>query len=65
MIPADVTFEFATQDDCLDKMIPSDLRQLVAERDELQAKYNDLKTSYDIMCKIRIAGQPEVTDETQ
>ncbi len=29
----DITFEFATRDDCLDQMVPSDLRQLVAERD--------------------------------
>lgn len=28
-----ITFEFATKDDCLDKMVPSDLRQLVCERD--------------------------------
>ena len=28
-----ITFEFATQDDCLDKMVPSDLRKLVKERD--------------------------------
>ncbi len=32
-----VTFEFATHDDCLDKMVPSDLRDLVAERDELRS----------------------------
>lgn len=30
-----ITFEFACQDDCLDKMVPSDLRKLVAERDAL------------------------------
>jgi hypothetical protein len=28
-----ITFEFATTDDCLDKMVPSDLRKLVSERD--------------------------------
>ena len=33
-----ITFEFATQDDCLDRMVPSDLRVLVAQRDRLQAR---------------------------
>lgn len=33
-----ITFEFACQDDCLEKMVPSDLRQLVAERDSLRAQ---------------------------
>lgn len=32
-----ITFEFACQDDCLDKMVPSDLRKLVNERDQLKA----------------------------
>lgn len=30
-----VTMEFARQDDCLDKMVPSDLRVLVGQRDRL------------------------------
>ena len=33
-----ITFEFACQDDCLDKMVPSDLRKLVNERDHLAGK---------------------------
>ncbi|MBU0538886.1 MAG: hypothetical protein KKF24_13395 [Gammaproteobacteria bacterium] len=33
---SEITFEFATQDDCLDRMVPSELRQLVAERDQLR-----------------------------
>ena len=28
-----ITFDFATRDDCLDKMVPSDLRVLVTQRD--------------------------------
>jgi hypothetical protein len=32
----DITFEFACQDDCLDKMIPADLRELVSERDTIR-----------------------------
>lgn len=34
----DITFEFACRDDCLDKLVPSDIRQLVAERDRLRAE---------------------------
>jgi len=37
-----ITFEFATQDDCLDRMVPSDLRVLVAQRDRLQAQVAQL-----------------------
>lgn len=36
-----ITFEFATHDDCLEKMVPSDLRELVAERDKLLEYVND------------------------
>jgi len=32
----DIDFNFACRDDCLDKMVPSDLRVLVAERDYLK-----------------------------
>jgi len=38
-----ITFEFATQDDCLDKIVPSDLRLLVGERDRLQARVAELE----------------------
>lgn len=31
----DITFEQACDDRCLEKLVPSDLRQLVAERDRL------------------------------
>jgi hypothetical protein len=41
-----ITFEFATQDDCLDRMVPSDLRVLVAQRDRLQALVAEL---YDLI----------------
>lgn len=30
-----ITFEDATKDDCLDRLVPSDLRILVRERDDL------------------------------
>lgn len=39
----DITFEFATRDDCLDKMVPSDLRQVVAERDRLRTRVAELE----------------------
>lgn len=38
----DITFEFATMDDCLDRMVPSDLRKLVAERDTLKLESDEL-----------------------
>lgn len=38
-----ITFEFACQDDCLDQMLPGDLRRLVAERDRLAADYETLR----------------------
>ena len=42
----DITFEFATQDDCLKKMVPSDLRVLVAERDKLLEYVKDHVHAY-------------------
>jgi hypothetical protein len=31
-----ITMEFARQDDCLDKMVPSDLRQLIGDKERLE-----------------------------
>lgn len=42
-----ITFEFATQDDCLDKLVPSDLRALVVERDSLIAKLTAVQEVVD------------------
>lgn len=42
-----IDYGFACQDDCLDKMVPSDLRKLVAERDELQAERAALRVERD------------------
>lgn len=39
-----IDFDFATRDDCLDKMVPSDLRQLVRERDEAVTESAQHKT---------------------
>ena len=33
-----ISMEFARRDDCLDNMVPSDLRLLVGERDKLKAQ---------------------------
>lgn len=38
----DIDLDFACRDDCLDQMVPSDLRQLVAERDRLRGKVASL-----------------------
>ena len=43
----DITFEFATHDDCLDKMVPSDLRVLVRERDELRKLLIEAAVKFD------------------
>ena len=39
-----ITYEFACRDDCLDNMVPSDLRALVVERDKLLAENKRLKS---------------------
>ena len=46
-----ITFEFATQDDCLDRMVPSDLRVLVAQRDRLQARVAELESDEQEMAE--------------
>jgi len=38
-----ITFEFATRDDCLDRMVPSDLRMLVSKRDSQAAMLKDFR----------------------
>lgn len=43
MSTVEVTFDFACRDDCLDRMVPSDLRALVAERDRLRAELAEAK----------------------
>ena len=51
---SEIDFEFATQDDCLQRMVPSDLRAIISERDwlrkekaelleELEDRYHDTK----------------------
>lgn len=52
-----IDFDFATKDDCLDKLVPSDLRQLVcerdsaiAERDALAATVEALTSAYKNLC---------------
>jgi len=52
---SDITFEFATHDDCLDKMVPSDLRVLVAERDRLIERNRKLE--------LQAVNLPEPVDE--
>lgn len=48
MTESAITFEFATQDDCLERMVPSDLRQLVAERDDLKARLAEVEREHEI-----------------
>jgi len=39
----EITFELACQDDCFDKLVASDLRELVAERDRLRTKLAEIE----------------------
>jgi len=55
-----ITFEFATRDDCLDKMVPSDLRILVSERDAMQDRsvvlQDEIKRLWGLLDDISTAG---------
>jgi hypothetical protein len=57
-----ITFEFAKQDDCLDKMVPSDLRKLVSERDYFKNGMAELQDIIDKMQPERdvLAAQVQV-----
>lgn len=39
----EITFEFACRDDCLQRMVPSDLRVIVRERDDLRKRVKELE----------------------
>ena len=39
----DIDFNFSTRDDCLDRMVPSDLRKLVVERDQAEEQVIKLR----------------------
>ena len=41
-----ITAEFAKQNDCLERMIPADLRLLVSERDEALRERDALREQY-------------------
>ena len=38
-----IEFDFACKDYCLDRMVPSDLRQLVCERDNAEKRIRELE----------------------
>lgn len=42
----DITFDFACRDDCLNHMVPSDLRKIVSERDALRAFAQDVMRAW-------------------
>jgi len=50
---SNITFDFACRDDCLDKMVPSDLRELVSERDRLLEIIESLKDPYKVFVNMR------------
>lgn len=57
----EITFDFATRDDCLERMVPSDLRMLIAERDQLREKVAD----YDLIRKLIRLYEDDFDDATQ
>lgn len=54
-----ITFEFACQDDCLDKMVPSDLRKIVRERDELRAERDALAAKVQTVTDAFLCGDED------
>lgn len=44
---SDITFDFACRDDCLERLVPSDLRKLVAERDALRQQLERVEAQAD------------------
>ena len=46
-----IDFEFACRDDCLSKMVPSDLRMLVCERDDAVKELEKMKASLKYVSK--------------
>lgn len=44
-----IDFDFACTDDCLDRMAPSDLRVLVAERESLKLEVERLRAENEAM----------------
>lgn len=42
-----INFDFACRDDCLDKIVPSDLRLIVAERDRLRLLLSECLTKFE------------------
>lgn len=49
-----ITIEFARMDDCLDRLVPSDLRILVSERDHLLQRVAELE-QHDRDCAVYTA----------
>ena len=44
-----ITMEFARQDDCLDKMVPSDLRQLVGDKERAEEQCKALAARVEVL----------------
>lgn len=44
-----ITFDFATKDDCLDKMVPSDLRQLVGDKERAEEQCKALAAQVEAL----------------
>jgi hypothetical protein len=46
-----ITMEFARQDDCLDKMVPSDLRQLIGDKERAEEQCKALAAQVEAITK--------------
>lgn len=46
-----ITMEFARQDDCLDKMVPSDLRQLIGDKERAEEQCKALAAQVEVLRK--------------
>ena len=49
----EITYDFACRDDCLDTMVPSDLRKLVSERDAAKDEIARLREALADMADVK------------
>ena len=58
-------FEFACDDDCLDRIVPSDLRGLIAERDRLSDERDCLSMSNAQLHSMVEQAQQDLADQAE
>ncbi|HBO7074246.1 TPA: hypothetical protein L4968_005498 [Pseudomonas aeruginosa] len=55
-----IDMEFARRDDCLERMVPSDLRLLISERDKAEAEAQALRDERDSQQRVAIKAMEEL-----